>query len=267
MKPSNLRVSPLFAAIALACAVATIPNSSEASGAVAGATEYTQVASWAQNFQNFAQQITTLRNQLQSLKDSLDVAKIMKQELSSVTGLMRDAQSLASTVQEIGSMKNDITSALGALDSLRSLADTRFLEISRFKDQFGNRRSVEDYFIESMRSHQRDHKLNQVLRDQEAATIKRLEESGKAIQEHARKIPTSVGVHQAVQLMSTQINNLAAMTADVNRITAARALKQTEQDDLDTATRQRFQEAERDRRQRAQQQLDDSISRFERGIR
>lgn len=264
MKANHFNFSGLAVAIAIAVgSLALVPAPSLAGGALTGgATEFTQLASWTQNFQNFTQQITTLRNQLQSLKDSLDVAKIMKQELASVTGLMRDAQSLASVVQEIGSMKSDITGALGALDSLRSLADNRFLEISRFKDQFGNRRSVEDYFIESMRSNQREHQMNQVLRDQEVAAIKRLEESGKSIQEHARKIPTSVGVHQAVQLMSTQINNLAAMTADVNRITAARALKQTEQDDEDAAQRKRIQDGERDRRQRSTQHLEDSVNRI-----
>ena len=226
-------------AVAVMAAVAAPPQVF-ASGAVAGSTEYTQIASWAQNFQNFTSQITTLRNQLQTVRDTFDVAKQMREHLSSVTGLVRDVQSMANVVQEVKDLQNDVKGAFGALDSLKDLAESRFTEISRFKDQFGNRKSVQDYFIQSMRENAREHKMNQVLRDQEIGAIKRLEQSGKTIQEHARKISGTAGVHQSVALLNTQINSLAAMMADVNKITAVRAAKQTDQEDGQLAERKRL---------------------------
>jgi hypothetical protein len=226
-------------ALALAVALSIHSTGLHATGAVAGSTEYTQIASWAQNFQNFTSQITNLRQQLTTITDSLNVAKLMKEQLSSVTGLVRDVQGMRDTVQEMQNLRNEVQNAFGALDSIRDLGKQRFLEISRFKDQFGNRRSVEEYFVEAKRNNEREHQMNQVLRDQEVAAIKRLEQTGKSIQEHARKIPSTVGVHQAVSLMSTQINNLAAMTADINKITAVRAAKQTDDDDRGVAERQR----------------------------
>jgi hypothetical protein len=227
-----------------------VPSYASASGAVAGATEYTQLGSWLQNFKNFTDQITNMRAQLATVTSTLDVAKQMREQLSSVTGLVRDGQEMLNTINEMRDMGREVQNAFGALDDLKNLSEQRFLEISRFKDQFGNARSVEDYFIESMRNNKREHQMNQVLRDNEASAIKRLESTGKAIQAHAAKIPTTVGVHQAVSLMSTQINNLAAMTADVNKITVARAAKQTDVEDRDAAIAKREMEKIEDQRKK-----------------
>ncbi len=211
----------------------TPPMASWSASAVAGSTEVTQLTSWVQNFKNFTDQINNLRSQLQTLQT-------MQKQLASVTGLVRDAQAMIDTIKEVQGMKNDIQNAFGALDSIRSFADQRYQEIGSYKSIFGNAKTVQDYFIESARANARDHKMNQVLRDQEVAAIKRLEASGQSIQQHASKISGAEGVNQSVALLNTQINNLAAMSADINKIQAVRSLKQTEADDMATAQRERM---------------------------
>jgi hypothetical protein len=258
------KFAPKFIAIAVCIALSAQSLPSHASGAVAGSTEFTQVTSWVQNFKNFTDQINNLRQQLETVRNTLDISRQMREQLSSVTGLVRDAQSIGDTIREMRDMRNQVQNAFGALDDLKNFSEARFSEISRFKDQFGNRRSVEDYFVQAMRENAREHKMNQVLRDQEAGAIKRLEKAGEAIRQHSDKIPSTVGVHQAVSLMSTQINNLAAMTADVNKIQAIRAAKQTDVEDRRLADQKRDVEDFKDRTGRAQKEMDDVVKELRR---
>jgi hypothetical protein len=241
-----LRKSIISAAVAFSFAM---PFGATFAGGVAtgGSTEFTQIASWIKNFEQFREQIVAIKAQLAVVTDTLKIADDMKAQISSVTGIVRDAQGMVNTVREMADIKGQISDAFGSLDNLRDASELRFTEISRYKNQFGDRKSVQDYFIEDTRENARAHKMNQVLRDNEAAAIKRLEDSGKAIQSAAGKIQGVKGVTEAVSLMSSQINTLAAMTADINKIGLVRAAKQTDQDDKDLAQQSRDAAAAKDR--------------------
>lgn len=240
-----LRKSIISAAVALSVAMPYgVVFSSAATG---GSTEWTQIASWTMNFSEFAKQIALIKEQLDVVTKTLKVADDMKAQISSVTGIVRDAQGMVNTVREMADIKGQISDAFGTLDNLKEASELRFTELSRYKNQFGDRKSVQDYFIEDMRENARAHKMNQVLRDNEAAAIKRLEDSGKAIQTASGKIQGVKGVTEAVSLMSSQINTLAAMTADVNKIGLVRAAKQTDQDDKDLAQQKRDAAAAQER--------------------
>lgn len=227
MKPLNQLIAAAVAASLLVTPIAP----TQASGATGGATELTQLLSWARNETQWVSQLSTMASQLRQLQSMFTLQGLMNQVLPDVGGLVRDASELRGAFNEVMSMKNDIQSAMGALQDLRSFSDVRFQDMSNFYDQFGNRKTAQDFFIQQMRSNAGQHKMNNIMRDQEVSALKRLESTTKAIQKHAEKIPTTAGVHQAVSLLSTQMNTMVAMAADANKVILTKSMRDTQKDD------------------------------------
>lgn len=243
MKPlKKLTVGLVVASIAMA-PMAPI----RASAATGGATEITQLVSWVRNETQWVSQIAAMARQLTELRSQLSVQNLMNQLIPGVDGLIRDAGELRGAVNEVISMKNDIQSAMGALQDLRSFSDSRFADMSNFYDQFGNRKTAQDFFIQQMRSNASQHSMNNIMRDQEVSALKRLESTTNAIKKHAEKIPQSAGVHEAVQLLSTQMNTMVAMAADANKVMLTKSMRDTQKDDeaLAQAARDANEEARR----------------------
>lgn len=203
----------------------------QGSAATGGATEVTQIVSWLANELSWVEQLIEMGNQLTELKKSFNVQDLMNKVLPGVSGLVRDATDMRNTLAEVASMKDDIQSAMGALQDLRSFSDARFKEMSNYNDQFGSRKTAQDFFLQQMRSNASQHKMNNIMRDQEVAALTRLKATTDAIKKHADSIPTTSGVHQAVSLLSTQMNTMVAMTADANKVILTRSMRDTQKDD------------------------------------
>ena len=253
-----MRPSKKLIAIALTASMAWTPPVF-AGAADGGSLEITQIISWLTNELEWLEQLRAMGQQYAALRDSLDVQKLMNQQLGDVTGLVRDVSDMRQTTQEISDMKGDITSALGALDTLRSSSEERYKEMSNYRDQFGNRKTAQDFFLQSIRNNAGEHKMNNILRDQEVAAVKRLESTSKSVQEHASKIPQTKGVHEAVSLMSTQVNGMVALIADANKVIFSKSLRDTQRDDTALADRQRAAAEQKRLSEANQSHLDDQL--------
>lgn len=219
-----------------------------ASSMTGGATEVTQLISWVRNEMQWVSQLTQMASQLRELQSMFSLQSLMNQVLPNVGGLVRDFTDLRAATGEIMSMKNDITSAMGALNDLRSFSDIRFQDMSNYYDAFGSRKTATDFFIQQMRSNASAHKMNNIMRDQEVLALKRLESTTKSIQKHAESIPTTAGVHQAVSLLSTQVNTMVAMAADANKVILTKSIRDTQKDDEGLADAKRAADEEARRR-------------------
>lgn len=242
------RLKKITAALVSASLCMAPMTSIHAGGVTGGATELTQLVSWARNETQWVSQLTTMASQLRQLQSMFTLQGLMNQVLPEVGGLVRDAGELRGAVSEVMSMKNDIQSAMGALQDLRSFSDTRFADMSNFYDQFGNRKTAQDFFIQQMRSNASQHSMNNIMRDQEVSALKRLESTTNAIKKHAEKIPTTAGVHQAVSLLSTQMNTMVAMAADANKVILTKSMRDTQKDDEALAQAKRDADEESRRR-------------------
>lgn len=245
-------------AIVALSAFAFFAGNASATGLVAGATEFTQIANnieigfgVEQQIETVAQLVKTYQTTLQVLDQAQRAGKLIKGEsiqssraalLSEMNSTTRYVTSLANAKASMSDLRSDINQR-SVESKIAGLTFRQYVEREAAKVQKGDVRAKQRLATE-------ENLMQQVNEDFEVA------------KELSGQITQTAGVHESVGLLNSQMNRVIQQNARMTQIMAnATGTEQADRMAKETAARddavQRIDQADQAHRLSVQQQLDD----------
>jgi P-type conjugative transfer protein TrbJ len=211
-KSKFLRASTCAALIAAQTLPAFLPSQAYAGALTGGSTEWTQIANNFQLIQQVYKQIETVKK----LADSYIVQyQSLQQQI--LNGIQIEGISLADVLKA----KNDIEEyqrklkALGAdIEGLGDYFDTRLTEAKLLK------LPMEEYIKREAKKVEEGNKTAKARLDRERTLMQQVKSDISRVDEFSNRISSTLGTHQATQLLNSQMNLLLQQMGRMVEMTA-----------------------------------------------
>lgn len=202
---------------AIAAAVAMLSAQAHATGAVAGATEFTQMLNNYELATGVTQQIKTVQQLVQTYKTTLDQYKEMLNagKLLNVNNLLGPLKSIPGEIAAVNDYLNSLKKAGISFEETKKAIDLRNVEAKLKKLTF------EEYIAqEGAKIKQGDKRARQRIDDEEKL-IKQVNEDFTIATTLSKEISNTSGVHASVGLLNTHMNRVIQQNARMTQIMAS----------------------------------------------
>ena len=211
---SRFNKSIISVAVASAMLFSTSAN---ATGAIAGATEITQILN---NSQLLMQVIEAKSQTVAQVKQLYELYKTAEREVLHLKSIGSDVARLATLAKEkdlgnLMKMINLTESIYGDVSGLGTRLETRYQEA------YNQGLSIKDYILNEGKKVERKEKQAVARVKQEQSIIDHLKDDLNDISNLATKIPLSEGTQQSMGLMNTQLNKLLVSMNRIGQIIQA----------------------------------------------
>lgn len=192
----------MFKNKAVAISLLLLSTQARATGAVAGATEITQILNNAQLMMQMTEAQQQTVTQLQNLYLVYDTAKReiehMKQIGEEVAGMSEKAR--MAELNRLADVIFRTERVNGNLDDLSHKLE------SRMQEAYQSDKTMQEYVVSQGEAIARNEKRAITRVEEEKAMISALQEDSAAIQKLSRQITSTAGTQQSLGLMNTQLN-------------------------------------------------------------
>ena len=202
---------------AIAAAVAMLSTQAHSSGAVAGATEFTQILNNSELAVGVTQQMKTVQQLVLTYKTTLDQYKEMLNagKLLNVDNLLGPLKSIPGEIAAVNDYLKSLKKAGISFEDMKKAIDTRNVEAKLKKLTF------EEYIAqEGEKIKQGDKRARQRIEDEEKL-IKQVNEDFTIATTLSNEISKTSGVHASMGLLNTHMNRVIQQNARMTQIMAA----------------------------------------------
>lgn len=209
MSKSNFAFKAVLATLTLA-----VSMSVNAGGAVAGATEFTQIMN---NAQLVGVNMSTAQSAMTQLDQYMLQIKQWEMQVRNIQGMAQVPDSVQSAIagyQKIAQTRQAVERLYGNLEKQSSAMNSRFDEARLLNMPWSeySKRVATDAA-----------NGNQAARDRlayESSVMDQVAESYETARKMGEQVPTTQGVHQALQLMNNQMNRLLVQNTKMTELLA-----------------------------------------------
>ncbi|KGH23043.1 hypothetical protein [Comamonas thiooxydans] len=211
MSQFKFRFVSQVVSLIVASSMMVTTTTASASGAIAGATEITQLLN---NGQLLMQVIEAKSQTVTQIRQLYELYKTAEREVLHLKSIGSDIARLASMAKEkdLGNLLKMINLSESIYGNVKDLGGR--LEL-RYQEAYNQGLSIKDYILNEGKKVERKEKQAVARVEQERNIIDHLQDDLRDIGDLASKIPMSEGTQQSLGLMNTQMNKLLV---SMNRI-------------------------------------------------